>query len=101
MAAVEIRGPARYLWWLALRLKGRVALGAMFGSLWFASLAFTPYLLSQAIDRGLAARRPGALIAWTAAVLLVGAAERRAGDHAAPLDDEAAAGRRAAHRRPR
>jgi ABC-type multidrug transport system fused ATPase/permease subunit len=57
-----------------MRLKGRVALGAMFGSLWFASLAFTPYLLSQAIDRGLAPRRPAALIAWTAAVLLVGAA---------------------------
>ncbi|MET0495641.1 MAG: ABC transporter ATP-binding protein, partial [Actinoplanes sp.] len=71
---MEIRGPARYLWWLALRLKGRVALGAMFGTLWFATLAFTPYLLSQAIDRGLAPRRPGALIAWTAAVLLVGAA---------------------------
>jgi ABC-type multidrug transport system fused ATPase/permease subunit len=74
MAPVEIRGPARYLWWLALRLKGRVALGAMFGTLWFATLAFTPYLLSQAIDRGLAPRHPGALIAWTAAVLLVGAA---------------------------
>ncbi|MFB9357825.1 ABC transporter transmembrane domain-containing protein [Actinoplanes nipponensis] len=46
----------------------------MFGSLWFTSLAFTPYLLSQAIDRGLAPRRPGALLAWTAAVLLVGSA---------------------------
>jgi len=74
MVTVEIRGPARYLWWLAMRLKGRVALGAMYGSLWYASLAFTPYLLSQAVDRGLGARRPGLLIAWTAAVLLVGTA---------------------------
>jgi len=57
-----------------MRLKGRVLLGAMYGSLWFASLAFTPYLLSQAVDRGLGARRPGLLIAWTAAVLLVGSA---------------------------
>ena len=57
-----------------MRLKGRVALGAIYGSLWFASLAFTPYLLSQAIDRGLGPRRPATLIAWTAAVLLVGAA---------------------------
>ena len=44
----------------------------MFGSFWFASLAFMPYLLSQAIDRGLGPRRPAALLAWTAAVLLVG-----------------------------
>ena len=69
---MDIRGPARYLWWLTRKLKGRVLLGAMFGSLWFASLAFTPYLLSQAIDRGLAPRRPATLVAWTAAVLLVG-----------------------------
>ena len=73
MVTVEIRGPARYLWWLGMRLKGRVALGAMYGSLWFVSLAFTPYLLSQAVDRGLGPRRPATLIAWTAAVLLVGA----------------------------
>ncbi|MEU7908525.1 ABC transporter ATP-binding protein [Actinoplanes sp. NPDC049118] len=31
-----------------------------------------PYLLSQAIDRGLGQRRPETLIAWTAAVLLAG-----------------------------
>ncbi|MFI7540045.1 ABC transporter transmembrane domain-containing protein [Actinoplanes sp. NPDC049599] len=46
----------------------------MFGSLWFASLAFMPYLLSQAIDHGLAPRRPATLLAWTAAVLVVGSA---------------------------
>ena len=74
MVFVDIRGPARYLWWLSRQLKGRVLLGAMFGSLWFASLAFMPYLLSQAIDRGLGPRRPAALLAWTAAVLLAGTA---------------------------
>ncbi|PRY20767.1 ABC-type multidrug transport system fused ATPase/permease subunit [Pseudosporangium ferrugineum] len=71
---MDTRGPARYLWWLARQLKGRVALGAMFGSLWFASLALTPYLLSQAIDRGLGPRRPAVLLAWTGAVLVTGAA---------------------------
>jgi ABC-type multidrug transport system fused ATPase/permease subunit len=74
MVLVEVRGPARYLWWLGWRLKGRVALGAMFGSVWFMSLAFTPYLISQAIDRGLQPRRAGVLIAWAAAVLVVGVA---------------------------
>ncbi|MEV0901381.1 ABC transporter ATP-binding protein [Actinoplanes sp. NPDC049802] len=46
----------------------------MFGSLWFVSLALTPYLISQAIDRGLAPRRPGVLLAWAAVVLVVGLA---------------------------
>jgi ABC-type multidrug transport system fused ATPase/permease subunit len=74
MVLVEVRGPARYLWWLGRQFKGRVALGAMFGSLWFMSLAFTPYLISQAIDRGLQPRRPGVLMGWAAAVLVVGVA---------------------------
>lgn len=72
MVRMDIRGPGRYLWWLTKELRSRVALGALFGSLWFASLAVTPYLLSQAIDRGLAPRQAGALLAWTAAVLLLG-----------------------------
>jgi len=74
MAGVDVRGPARYLWWLGRRLKGKVALGALFGSLWFVSLAFTPYLVSQAIDRGLSPRRPAVLIGWAAAVLVLGVA---------------------------
>jgi ABC-type multidrug transport system fused ATPase/permease subunit len=71
---METRGPGRFLWWLARQLKGRVALGAMFGSLWYISLALTPYLISQAIDHGLRPRRPGVLLTWAAVLLLVGAA---------------------------
>ncbi|HEX8629942.1 MAG TPA: ABC transporter ATP-binding protein [Catenuloplanes sp.] len=56
-----------------------MALGAMFGSLWFMSLAFTPYLISQAIDRGLAPRRPGVLAGWAAALLVVGVASAALG----------------------
>jgi ABC-type multidrug transport system fused ATPase/permease subunit len=72
MGRVDVRGPARYLWWLAGQLKGRVLLGAMFGSFWFCTLALMPYLLSQAVDRGLGEREPAALLAWTGVVLLVG-----------------------------
>src|SRR4051794_4282124 len=68
------RGPARFLWWLATEYKGRVGLGAMFGSLWFLSLAFTPWLISQAIDRGLHPHKVEALIFWCAAVLVTGVA---------------------------
>lgn len=74
MVLVDIRGSARFLWWLGWQLRGRVALGAMFGSLWFISMASTPYLIAQAIDRGLSPRRPGVLIGWVAAVLVVGLA---------------------------
>lgn len=72
MSVVDARGPVRYLWWLARQVKGRVALGAIYGSLWFASLALTPYLISQAIDRGLVPRRPAVLLAWAGVVLAVG-----------------------------
>ena len=68
------RGPVRFLWWLAREYKGRVGLGAMFGSLWFLSLAFTPYLIAQAIDRGLRPHRVEALVFWSAAVLVTGVA---------------------------
>ena len=74
MATVKFRGSAHFLWWLGRQHKGRVALGALFASLWFASLACTPYLISQAIDRGLQPRRVGVLVGWTAAVLVAGVA---------------------------
>jgi ABC-type multidrug transport system fused ATPase/permease subunit len=71
---VDARGPGRFLWWLARQCRRRVALGALFGSLWFVTLALTPYLIAQAVDRGLAPRSPGALIPWVAAVLVLGLA---------------------------
>jgi ABC-type multidrug transport system fused ATPase/permease subunit len=74
MVSVRTRGPARYLWWLAMRQKRRLVLGATYGALWLTGLAGTPYLLSQAIDRGLQPRRPAVLIAWAAAVLVLGVA---------------------------
>ena len=48
MEVVDVRGPVRFLGWLGWQTRGWVALGAMFGSLWFMSLAFTPFLISQA-----------------------------------------------------
>ena len=79
MSVVDVRGPAGFLWWLARQLKGRVALGALFGSLWFVSLALTPYLISLAIDRGLHPRRPGVLLGWAAAILVLGVASAALG----------------------
>ncbi|MEU4693500.1 ABC transporter ATP-binding protein [Actinoplanes sp. NPDC023714] len=49
-----------------------MALGALYGSLWYVSLALTPYLIAQAVDRGLGPRDLGALIPWVAGVLILG-----------------------------
>ncbi|ASW56563.1 ABC transporter ATP-binding protein [Plantactinospora sp. KBS50] len=66
-------GPGRFLSWLVWRQKRRVALGALWSSLWMTSLVVTPYLISQAIDRGLRPRQVEPLFFWAGAVLVVGA----------------------------
>lgn len=60
--------PARFLVWLAARQKGRVALGAVLGTAWMLGLALPPYLLSRAIDDGLAAGDGGRFLLWVSAL---------------------------------
>jgi len=69
---MDVRGPLRYLWWLVRRQKLRIATGALLGSLWMVGLTLPPYLLSQAIDRGLQRRDLAALAAWGAVLFAVG-----------------------------
>ncbi|MGP8299026.1 ABC transporter transmembrane domain-containing protein [Streptomyces inhibens] len=66
------RSAGRYLWWLVASQRGRVAAGASYGSLWMTGLMLPPYVLSRAIDEGLAPGRMPALIGWTAVLLAVG-----------------------------
>ncbi|MFI6015586.1 ABC transporter transmembrane domain-containing protein [Streptomyces sp. NPDC051243] len=61
----DCRGGARYLWWLVTRQAGRSALGALISAVWMVLLAATPYLLSRAVDEGLAPGDYAALAAWT------------------------------------
>ncbi|MDF3302410.1 ABC transporter transmembrane domain-containing protein [Streptomyces tropicalis] len=70
----ECRGGAGYLWWLVRRQPGRCLAGAVLGGAWMALLAVTPYLLSRAVDDGLAPGDPAALTGWTGALLAAGAA---------------------------
>ncbi|MFF9779831.1 ABC transporter ATP-binding protein [Streptomyces sp. NPDC013978] len=67
------RGGARYLWWLVKQQAGRSALGSLISCAWMVLLAATPYLLSRAIDEGLAPGDHRALVGWTAALFGVGA----------------------------
>ncbi|MFD8546599.1 ABC transporter transmembrane domain-containing protein [Streptomyces sp. NPDC059649] len=69
---VAPRSAARYLWWLIASQRGRVAAGATYGSLWMAGLMVPPYVLSRAIDEGLAPGRPAALAGWVAVLLAAG-----------------------------
>ncbi|MFF4277332.1 ABC transporter transmembrane domain-containing protein [Streptomyces kronopolitis] len=62
----------RYLLWLVTSQRGRVAAGAAYGSLWMVGLMLPPYVLSRAIDDGLAAGRTPVLLGWVAVLLAVG-----------------------------
>ncbi|WP_413759039.1 ABC transporter ATP-binding protein [Streptomyces sp. MMBL 11-3] len=68
----DLRGGARYLWWLVTRQPGRSAAGALLATVWMVLMALTPYLLSRAVDDGLAPGHRAALTGWTGALLGLG-----------------------------
>ena len=68
----DLRSAARFLWWLVISQRRRVALGALLGTLWMLGLVLPPYVLSLAIDEGLQARRFSALVGWVLALFAVG-----------------------------
>lgn len=70
-AAGDLAGPFRFLTWLARSQARRIVLAGVFGITWMVGLAVPPWLLSRAVDQGLVARDPGALIGW--ALILVAA----------------------------
>lgn len=70
--ARDLSGPGRYLWWLVLCQKPRIAAGATLGTVWMVALTLPPYLLSRAIDDGLRVGHSGALLGWVAALAAVG-----------------------------
>ncbi|MEV4072636.1 ABC transporter ATP-binding protein [Nonomuraea fuscirosea] len=68
----DIRGPGRYLWWLVTSQRARILAGASLGTAWMVGLTLPPYLLSRAIDDGLATGRYPVLAGWVAAVFGTG-----------------------------
>ncbi|MEV6559540.1 ABC transporter ATP-binding protein [Nocardia sp. NPDC051756] len=68
----ERSGPNRFLLWLVISQPRRVMLGATLGSLWMVALTVPPYLLSRAIDDGLAKNDMAALTGWVAALFGIG-----------------------------
>jgi ABC-type multidrug transport system fused ATPase/permease subunit len=68
-----LRTPLRFLVWLVVSQRRRIAAGATFGTLWMVGLTLPPYLLSRAIDDGLQAKDGRALLGWVTALFGVGA----------------------------
>ncbi|WP_235470568.1 ABC transporter ATP-binding protein [Streptomyces platensis] len=68
------RSAGRYVWWLVVSQRGRVAAGATYGSLWMVGLMLPPYVLSRAIDEGLVPGRTPVLLGWVAVLFAVGVA---------------------------
>jgi ABC-type multidrug transport system fused ATPase/permease subunit len=68
----DLRGPGRFLWWLMVSQRWRVALAAMLGTLWMVGLVLPPYVLSLAIDDGLQHRRFSSLAGWVLVLLALG-----------------------------
>ncbi|MFI6169929.1 ABC transporter ATP-binding protein [Nocardia sp. NPDC051052] len=68
----ERSSPNRFLLWLVISQPRRVLLGATLGSLWMVALTIPPYLLSRAIDDGLAENDLAALTGWVAALFGIG-----------------------------
>jgi ABC-type multidrug transport system fused ATPase/permease subunit len=72
--APDLRGPLRYIWWLARCQPARILRGGLIGTAWMVGLTVRPWLLSRAVDDGLRRHDGGALLFWVVAVLVTGIA---------------------------
>lgn len=66
-------GGLGYLWWLVRCQPGRALAGALIAALWMILLALAPWMISKAVDEGLAPGDLTALTAWSTALFAVGA----------------------------
>ncbi|MGH3445688.1 MAG: ABC transporter transmembrane domain-containing protein, partial [Nocardioidaceae bacterium] len=73
------RSPGRYLWWLMMGQRRTLLLGMVFGVIWMVAQAVMPAIIGHAIDEGVAARDPGALLRWAGLMFGVGVLQAAAG----------------------
>ncbi|GAA3093897.1 ABC-type multidrug transport system fused ATPase/permease subunit [Kribbella aluminosa] len=66
----DLASPYRFLFWLTREQARRVGWGAALGTCWMVGLTVPPWVLSKAVDEGLAARDTSALVKWV--LLLLG-----------------------------
>lgn len=68
----EVSTAVQYFLWLVKAERRRVIMGAAFGTLWMVGLMVPPYLVGEAVDKGVGPHRFGATLAWSAAILACG-----------------------------
>ena len=68
----DIRGPWRYLLWMAVRHWRVLVPDCVFNVLWAGTLGLIPYVIGEAVNAGLIARDQAALIWWGLAALGLG-----------------------------
>ena len=73
------RSPGRLLWWMAKAQWRTLVMGMVFGIIWMSSQAVMPAVIGRAIDRGVAAKDPDALLRWAGVMLLIGVVQAVAG----------------------
>jgi ABC-type multidrug transport system fused ATPase/permease subunit len=67
--------PLRFLTWIARVQFRSLAAGAAYGIVWMLSQSLMPYVIGRAIDQGVVAKDDSALLAWSGALLALGAVQ--------------------------
>ncbi len=75
----DLRGPVRYLLWLARGQRRTIAGGAFWGVLWMGAQALSPGALGAALDKGVRAGDRRALVLWALVLLGLGVTTALAG----------------------
>jgi len=75
----DLRTPLRFLRWVARGQWRTLAFGVFFGVIWMVSQALFPAAVGQAIDLGIIAANPRALLIWCGVLVALGAVSALAG----------------------
>ena len=75
----DLRTPLRFLRWVARGQWRTLASGVFFGVIWMVSQALFPAAVGQAIDLGIIAANPRALLIWCGVLVALGAVSALAG----------------------
>ncbi|MGW6276391.1 ABC transporter ATP-binding protein [Kribbella sp. NPDC055071] len=70
-APSDLTSPYRLLFWLTRAQSRRIAAGAILGTCWTVGLTIPPWVLSRAVDDGLAAGDTPALVGWALVLLAI------------------------------
>ncbi|MGH6656611.1 MAG: ABC transporter transmembrane domain-containing protein [Actinocrinis sp.] len=75
----DARSATRYLLWLVRNQRATIVGGMLFGVVWMVSQALMPAVIGRTIDAGITRSDHGALLRWSALVLVLGATTAASG----------------------